>query len=213
MWVAKIEFDGKNSLIGSKTLKHKVTFFGYPLSYTTDKKWIIVQATGTLFGKTDDKKNFVRDLKKEKRVINLELNDDFLIGIIKEPVYTKKIYNSNIVHISPGIISQNGRELIEIASFDRSILTDAINSLKKNLDAKLISIQNKKIKSLSVMKVRADLTPKQKGAMELAIKHGYYQYPRQIDLVKLAKLADLSFSTYQVHLRKAEAKIIPNNFE
>jgi predicted DNA binding protein len=50
-------------------------------------------------------------------------------------------------------------------------------------------------------------------AMELAIKNGYYHSPRNISVEQLAKLAKLSFSTFQVHLRKAEEKLIPYMFE
>ena len=53
----------------------------------------------------------------------------------------------------------------------------------------------------------------QKQAIELAIKNGYYNVPRKTSVEKLAKLSKLSFSTFQVHLRKAEEKLIPYFFE
>jgi hypothetical protein len=50
---------------------------------------------------------------------------------------------------------------------------------------------------------------KQREAVELAIQHGYYDYPRKVEVQELAKMAKLAFSTYQAHLRKAERKLIP----
>jgi predicted DNA binding protein len=47
----------------------------------------------------------------------------------------------------------------------------------------------------------------------LAIKNGYYSSPRKINVKELAKISKLSFSTFQVHLRKAEEKLIPYFFE
>ena len=47
-----------------------------------------------------------------------------------------------------------------------------------------------------------NLTDKQKEAMGLAIKHGYYEYPRKIDVQDLARESKLSFSTFHAHLRK-----------
>lgn len=63
------------------------------------------------------------------------------------------------------------------------------------------------------MKVSPELTERQRRAMELAIKNGYYDSPRKTNIKKLAKISGLSFSTFQVHLRKAEEKLIPYYFE
>ena len=213
MWVAKVRFSGEGTLIGSKTPKYKVNLFGFALSYFHEKDWIIVHITGTILGKEDNKKRFVKELKKEDRVINFELNDDFFIGTIKEPMYARDIYNKNIIHLAPALISEYGYEIITIGCFKREPLNKVIKILQKERKGKLISIQQKRIKSISVIKLHPELTGKQKQAIELAIKHGYYHSPRKTDLPSLAKLAGVSYSTFQVHLRKAEEKLIPYFFE
>ncbi len=213
MWVAKIKFSSENTLIGSKAAKHKVNLFGFPLSYYYEKEWVIVQIAGTLFGEEKNKEEFLKDLKKEKRIINLELNNDFLIGVVREPICTKAIYNKDIIHISPAFISEEGFEVIDVGSFDRSKLISIVKLMEERHKGKLLSIQQKKIKSISIMRIHPELTEKQKKAIGLAVKHGYYNSPRKTTLKKLAKMADLSFSTYQVHLRKAEKKLIPYFFE
>lgn len=213
MWVAKIKIYGKEALIGSKCFKHKIDLFGFPLSYYYEKDCVVVHITGTIIGKEKDKKIFVNELKKEARVVNFELNNDFFIGTIKEPPYTRDIYNKNIIHLAPALISQEGYELINVGSFNRANLIKMSNIFKKTHKGKLISIQNKKIKSISVMKVHPDLTEKQKQAITLAMKEGYYNSPRKIDVKELAKLSKLSYATYQVHLRKAEQKLMPYFFE
>ncbi len=53
------------------------------------------------------------------------------------------------------------------------------------------------------------LTKKQKQALILAVENNYYGYPRKIKLEKLAKIMKISLSTYQFHLAKAEAKLLP----
>jgi len=145
--------------------------------------------------------------------LDFELNGDFFIGTIKEPIYTKALYNSKIIHITPALISNEGYEIVNIGSFDKKDLDKFIDIVERKLDGELLSINNKKIKSVSVMKVHPDLTDKQKKAMELALKNGYYHSPRKISLQELAKISGLSFSTFQVHLRKAEEKLIPYFFE
>lgn len=213
MWIAKIIFNGSNALIGSKTIKYKVNIFAFPLSYFYEKNWVIVHITGNILGTEENIKKFSEDLKKEKRTINFELNNKFFIGIIKEPLATKNIYNKNIIHLAPALIDENSLEHITIGSFNRRALEKAVKTLRKNWEAKLIFIKEKKIKNISIIQQHPELTDKQKTALELAIKHGYYKYPRKIKLEKLAKLMNLSYSTYQAHLRKAEQKLLPFFFE
>jgi len=213
MWVAKIKFNSKGTLIGSRAEKYNLDIFGFPLSYVYEKKSVVVQVAGTVFGEEKDKKNFFEDIKKEKRAFNLEMNNNFIIGTIKEPIYTNCLYKKDIFHLSPAYISSKGYEIIEIGSFSRKLIINILKIFEKRYNAKLLSLQNKKLKSISVVKVHPDLTDKQKEAIELAIKKSYYRSPRKISVKELAKLSGSSFSTYQVHLRKAESKLIPYYFE
>jgi predicted DNA binding protein len=212
MWVAKIKLSEEGTLIGSKAIKHKITIIGMPLSFQHNSNEVIVNVAGTIFGDTKNKINFYNDLKREKRTLNLERNKDFIIGTIIEPKYTELIYNHQIIHTSPAIISDKGYEIITIGCFDRLSLNKAVNAIRDNLKGEIIFIKNQKISSASITTTQPELTNKQKNAINLAIKNGYYNSPRKIDLKQLAKLANLSFSTYQVHLRKAEHKVIPNLF-
>jgi len=213
MWVAKIKYPSKNTLIGKRSIKYDVDVFGFPISFTEYKNKIIVHIAGTIFGEDKNKKNFVKDLKKDKRTQNFELNKDFFIGTIIEPSFGKVIYNKDILHIEPTFISKEGFEKLTLGSFNRANLTKAITILENKYKGKLLSIQNKKIKSISILKVRPEFTEKQRKALELAIKNGYYHSPRKINIKQLSKLSGLSFSTFQVHLRKAEGKLIPYSFE
>ncbi len=212
MWTAKISFDGSKALIGSRTLKHKVNIFAFPLSYFYQKNWIIVNITGILLGEEKNKQTFIKDLKKSPRLINLEFNKDFFIATIKEPAYAKTLYNKNIIHLSPALIDENGQETINTASFNKKQLSKAITTLEKSFETKIHYIQEKKIKNISIIKQNPELTDKQKQAINLAIKHHYYDYPRKIDIKQLAKLSKLSFSTFHAHLRKAEQKLLPYLF-
>lgn len=211
MWVGKISFDGSRALIGKKALKHKVTLLVFPLSYTHKKNCIIVNMTGTIFG--ENKKSFAKDLKKEARVINFELTNDFFVLTIKEPKFSSPIYNENIIHLSPVLINEKGLETTNVGCFNKKDINKAITTIEKEFYTKVHYIKEKKVKSISIMKMHPDLTEKQKKAMELAIKNGYYNVPRKISVQTLAKIAGLSFATFQVHLRKAEQKLIPYFFE
>lgn len=213
MWIAKLKLNSIGTLIGEKAVKLGISLFIFPLSYYYDTKWVIVHISGTLFGDPKLKKNFAKQLKKEQRTINFELNDDFFVGTIKEPEILKFAYNKEILYITPLYVSDQGYEIITLGCFRRDPLIKIADIVKKNYGGKLISIQQKNIKSISVMTLHPELTDKQKKAIELAIKNGYYEYPRKIELEKLAKIMKVSYSTYQAHLRKAEKSLIPFFFE
>lgn len=209
MWTARLSFDGSKALIGSRTLKHKVNIFAFPLSWFYQKNRIIVNITGILLGKERNKKTFIKDLKKAERLINLEFNKDFFIGTIKEPLFAKTLYNKDIIHLAPALIDEQGIETITIGCFLKQQLNKAVETLEKSFKTKIHYIQKKKIKNISIMQENPELTDKQKQAMNLAIKNGYYAYPRKTSIEKLAKLSKLSFSTFHAHLRKAEQKLLP----
>jgi len=52
------------------------------------------------------------------------------------------------------------------------------------------------------------LTEKQRQVLITAHNLGYYDVPRKINLVQLAKRLDLALSTLDVHLRKAERRLL-----
>ena len=53
------------------------------------------------------------------------------------------------------------------------------------------------------------LSDKQKEVIQLAVKRGYYEFPRKVNLNDLAKELKLSKPTLQQHLRTAEKKVVP----
>ncbi|MEK6836881.1 MAG: helix-turn-helix domain-containing protein [Nanoarchaeota archaeon] len=213
MWVAKIKLDSQKTLMGKNALENNVSLIGFPLSHHIQAPWIFVNVAGTIFGEEKDKKIFIKSMKKEDRVINIESNNDFIIATVKDPDYLHPFYDKSILHVSPALISKKGYEIVTLGSFDRNKLMEIAEILGKEYKAELLSINQKKVKSLSIVKIEPELTKKQKDAISLAIKNGYYNVPRKISVESLAKMAKLSFSTFQVHLRKAESKLIPYYFE
>ena len=75
-------------------------------------------------------------------------------------------------------------------------------------------LKQKKIRNLVQKDKQPDnLSDKQKRALEIAINNGYYNVPRRVTIAKLVKIMGISFSTYQVHIRKQEEKIIPQSYD
>lgn len=213
MWVVKIRINGEKALIGSRAKKFKVTVSGYPISIQEKKDGIYVHIAGFISGNEKNKRDFIRDVKKDKRVLHLEYRNDFIMAQIKEPLQFKIIYNPSILHLEPVLIQKDASEIWTLGSWNKEILTKISRLVKKTHQGQILKIKQEKIRNIFIVGINPNLTDKQKKAIELAIKHSYYDYPRKIKLEKLAKLMNLSYSTYHAHLRKAEKKLLPFFFE
>ena len=73
----------------------------------------------------------------------------------------------------------------------------------------MLQFKEIKLNNIYFPAIAPDLTEKQKEVFELAIKEGYYDIPKRTDLIKLAKIKKVSIATFQEHLKRVEAKIIP----
>lgn len=190
-------------------MRHKVTLLAFPLSYLYGDEWVTVQAAATVFGK--GKEAFAKELAKELRVPHLELTGDFLMLTIKEPAFLRHLYTPEIVHVEPALISPAGYEVVTIGCFERAPLARAAQLLER-YGAKLLSLRRSRLRSASIMRLRPELTARQREAMELAIERGYYEIPRKTSVAELARIAHLGYATFHRHLRTAERKLLPYSF-
>ncbi|MBT4375920.1 hypothetical protein HOD29_00915 [archaeon] len=216
MWAAKFLVYDEEGIYSSRAKKFNIGLSGYPLNYYSDKKYFYFIALGFLDGKEKIKKVFLDDLKKDKRVHNLEFNDSFFICITKETInaeskrLVKLFYNPLLIRTKPVKINSEGWEENEVVCFERKFIGQLIKISEKKYNLKLKYFKQTKLQDIGVLNVFPNLTAKQQRAMDSAIDNGYYQYPRNIDVKTLAKKNKLSFSTFQEHLRKAENKLIPS---
>lgn len=221
MWVLKFKGKEEYNIYNSRTIKFKVKIQFYSRNHYIKNKKVFFINSGIIIGEEKNKKSFFLDLKKDKKIENLERNNNFFISIYSEPMNSertsilKTLYNPKITFLKPVIIGKDGFEEWEIASFNREDLEEIMKELEKlkikNL--KILQFKDQKIKNLMIQSSEPDLTEKQKTALSLAIENNYYGYPRKIKLVELAKIMKISLSTYQFHLAKAEEKIMPFLFK
>lgn len=213
MWVLKLKLNSKNQFLGRLALKHQVSVTGYPLSYWKDRKWIYLVTAGFIFGDDKNKRSFIRDMKKQPELDNMESTKDFIIATTKQPLSSEPVYNPKIIRTKPVIINKDGYHLWDLASFDRNLLAKVINFSKKHLDAEILKFKEEKISNIQFTQLLPELTIRQKKALEIAINAGYYNYPKKVNMEFLAKKMGISYSTFQAHLKKAEGKIIPKVYE
>lgn len=213
MWVSKIKINGETAVVGSLCKKHGISASSYPLSYVRKEDSLLVYFLLFLNGDSKNKAAFFRDLVKHDRIVNAEIKDHCIIGQIREPLELSAMYQYNIVHVEPIIFREDGFEIWTVASWDKKELIAFSNIMEERYGSDLLKMREEPISNVSVLTIHPELTDNQRKAMELAMNHGYYNIPRAIGLKELASFMKISYSTFQVHLRKAEKKLLPFFFE
>lgn len=220
MWALKFKSKEEFNIYNKRCIKFNIRIHFYSQKYYIEKNKIYFINSGIVFGKENSKKAFFKDLKKDKKIEEIEINNDFFVSVYSEKMAEarvsalKTIYNQKIIFLKPTIIDEKGFEEWELASFNRKDLEEIIKQakkLQKLIGGKfiLLNFKEQKVKDLTIQSIMPNLSIQQKKALDLAIQNNYYGYPKQITLKKLASMMNISESTYQFHLAKAEEKIIP----
>lgn len=213
MWSLKFKVLNKDSIYTLLTTKYKVIDFFYPLDVYKQGKNFHILGVHLLEGEEKEKKAFANELKKNKKTLKFEQEGKIILTLIKEEEkFYELIYDPSLYHPSPAIIKE-GVEDWHIASFQRKKLEDLIKEMEKwknkLQDFELLGLKTTNLKEIYFPKILPEIPEKQKSAFQMAMKLGYYNFPRKIDLVGLAKISKVSTSTFQENLRKAEMKILP----
>ena len=217
MWILKIRGREKENIYEERAIKFKVRVYFYSHNYYEERGNIFFIGSGIVEGSEENKKAFFKDLEKDKRVSHFEEYKDYFVCIYSESRKSirgnalKASYNPRLIFLKPAVIELDGWEEWEIASPKKEYLEKLINESEKlkNFEYKILQFKQKKIENLLIYSSAPNLTDKQKNALLLAVEGGYYGYPRRITLDKLSRLSKISLSTFQFHLAKAEAKLMP----
>ncbi len=222
MWVSKFIAYDSSSLINNLVKKYRLTISYYPVNHYKKGSQYFFIAVGEAHGEKENIKEFFKELKsfksfvQNKRIVSkLEVNGNFFVMVTSEKessnlnTMVSLFYNPEIVHIKPAIIDENGYETWEIGCIDRTLLEKMLHVARVKYHCDVKKIRNEKIDNFGTIAMLPSLTDKQYNAIALAVKEGYYEVPRKVFLEKLAEMSKLAISTYEVHLRKAEKKLIP----
>lgn len=208
MWHAKIRIK-HDCIFDRRCEKFQVTVSVTSFNPFKKGKYHCTYHLGTVFGSNAEK--FLKDIKKDTRVDNIEISGSTFFIIEKR---TKKetpgsFYNPELIYVKPVVIDTSGIETWEFAAFRKQTILEFI---KKNKTSKLVSIQQTKLQDIYFPRLSPDLSKKQRAALEIAMKEGYYDFPKRVDLEHLAKRSKVTRATFREHLRKAEKKILSNTF-
>jgi len=176
-----------------------------------EKGKVVSSSMHYMFGEQKDIDAFIKDLSKDKKVLNIERKGNMFFLLEESEEKVVQFFNPKIIFVKPVVQDIEGYETWEIASWERSVIERFVKSAKKVIaDFKLLKFVDVKIDNIFFPRLMPNLTDKQKHAIELAISKGYYKSIRKTNLRALAKEMGISLSTFEQHLRAAEEKLIPN---
>ncbi|MBL7147345.1 MAG: helix-turn-helix domain-containing protein [Nanoarchaeota archaeon] len=211
MWITKIKIK-HDCIIGTRCEKFGVVDTGISFNIHQEKGITYSPQIHTVHGDKEDVKRFLQDIKKDKRVKNLEIegNSFFCMEVRKEKV-PSTFKTEKSIFVKPVFVDKEGHETWEIASWNKSNLTDFINHLKKDIkNVEVLKIGQTKLTDVYYPHLMPKLTPNQKRAIELAFEKGYYDFPKNIGMKELSKIMKISTPTFCEHLKKAEKKLMPD---
>lgn len=211
MWIAKFKLK-HDCIIGNRCEKFNVIDTGISFNIYQEKGKTYSPQINTVHGEDKDIKKFLKDLKKDKRIANLEIegNSFFCIEVRKEKI-PSTFKTEKIIFVKPIFVDEKGYETWEIASWKKSILIEFMNRVEKEVEhIEILKLQQSKLTDVYYPHLMPKLTSSQKRAIELAFEHGYYNFPKKTDMEKLAKIMKISAPTFCEHLKKAEKNIMPD---
>lgn len=206
MWALKFSFNAGKISFGKISKELGVTFTGYPLSTNKTKDKLIVTLAGTINGEESKIKKALNIIEKSRSVSNMEVNGNFILLLINEELSYTPLYQHSLIYLEPVLID-GGIYYYNVASWNRKDLEKLLAFIEKNWNYEVISFRKEKISNVSITSIKPDLTQKQKEAFELAVRDGFYEYPKKTEIKKLAGTLKISSSTFQQHLRIAEKKL------
>jgi len=215
MWYLKFKLRHEDCIFAPLVEKYDLSIEFFPLRQNMKGNHLYTSAIHIAKGNEKAIKKYLRDLKNNKRVMEMEVSKEIIFTLTKEATDKESyeaIYNSKILYITPGYNTPDGYEGWEVASWSRKPLENLISVMEKAKNVthfEILKFEESGLEEVYILQLFPDLPKKQREAIELAYAEGYYRYPKKTNLDKLARIVKISKQTFQENLKKAEARLMP----
>jgi|ECHvirMinimDraft_2_1075157.scaffolds.fasta_scaffold00048_24 predicted DNA binding protein len=157
-------------------------------------------------------RSFLRDFKRNPKVMNvmdvtavdqrkriyrvwfMEDHESMIMGVL---------HNFTVLWLRDLIADGTERVYMVLPEVEVEPLRNELQRI-----GKLIRFKTRRTELDAELFTSIDLSPQERLAMSEAVKRGYYDVPRRLDLRKLASQIGVSKPTLEEYLRKAERKIL-----
>jgi predicted DNA binding protein len=113
------------------------------------------------------------------------------------------VLRNNCLYTSP-VTQAEGYEIYDIITENPHKVVQLIEQLDEIGEVKVFEIGRVTSKNNP-----CKLSDKQSKALQIAVSHNFYEWPRKVSLDEVAAMVGMKRRTFQENLRKAEAKVIP----
>ena len=215
MWHLKYKYKHSDCIYADKLRELGLDGYFHHLGEYVKGNYVYTSAMIQLIGEEKSVKKYIRYLKNHKNITKLEVFENVIFVLAKHKTdlsLYESVYSPTLIYPAPAYLTKDGFEMIEVASWDRKVISKLIESVEKNKTTnyfEILQFKEKKLDDIYISRLLPKLAEKQKQAINLAFKKGYYDFPRKINLGDLSKISKVSKQTFRENLRKAESKIIP----
>lgn len=209
MWIARLRNWHKDCIIRPRCVRYNVSDHVQLINSWTEESGFYYTEMHILQGEEKSVAEFIRDFRKDKSIIKFEQKGNHIITLNKKKAlegYYSIVFNHKLIYVKPVLQRTDGYEDWHIACWTKEPIMDLMKI--PTFDMKLISIQQAKYTDLFLPQLMPKLSPKQKEAIELAVREGYYEFPKKTYLEDLSRTAKVKRQTFQEHLSRAEKKLI-----
>ncbi len=154
-------------------------------------------------------KKFLGHLRSYKEIKEMKIISQSEDRALLKTVWISKkssydiVLRNNCLYTSP-VTQRDGYEIYDIITEDPKEVVKLMENLEDIGEVKLFSIG--RLKKENPFK----LTEKQARALQLALSHKFYDWPRRVSLDEISAMIGVKRRTFQENLRKAEAKLFPH---
>ncbi len=210
MWIARIKYRHDDCVTMPKVVKHNIVAYASPGNATARGGFIYSTGFLLLIGDESAKKGFIKDLRHDERVTKVEINGDLVVFVEKARPGREVFRSRDIICVKPVFCNpKDGHEYWEIATWDKKFISDFVSRANRFGKAQLLSVKRMALSDVYLLHVAPRLSQKQKEALGLAYKYGYYDVPRKVELAALSKKLGISGQAFSERLRTAERKLLP----
>lgn len=208
MWIGKFKVWHEESLAMQASEGLNAQALTFLLGMYSEKGRIFQNRVAYFEGR--DKETFKKRFVSDPRLRLEKLDKDQLVySLPASEVSHVESLDRNVFFIKP-VLVKDGCAHWTVASWEKKHLTGLYRRLCRkspSVKAELVSL-TKGAPNVFLPSALATLTDLQRQALDLAVKEGYYEYPRRMDLEAIAKKHNIARTTLQSHVRKAERKIM-----
>lgn len=219
MWVANFKLQDENDLYGPVCSRYGVDFFAVPYAHYERREGIHVIVGGLLEGEGVAQDRFISELKSDSRVQEMQCQSNYVVvhalhsHTRQQKAELALFYNPQYILVKPILVSKDGWEYWTVACLDRIELNKLVRAATKHYKGKLLSLEKENLIAAARLWGVGGVSHQQVETLKLALKEGYYTYPRATTIAKLAKIAGVSYSAFQERLRRAEARFLKSSLE